>query len=653
MNEDQFERSADMRLVDLNRAAIGAPAPRLGWERSGSVLPDEAPPSEGVPTEVGGPLLSAGFDAQPRSGLIPGAVVTVSLALVNDGTAGVSGVWAVLPLPAGVHFAAGSLRIDATEREDALAEAFLSAGIALAPLGPGERRTLILRFAVENGLDDIILLPHLRADGAVGISGPRGIRLARGARRSLEAVPQPERPFYELDDEESALEAADAPPEPVAVRPAVVQPAEHFEPILPPPPEPPEPSALPVLAAQIAAEPETEPEPTAQPAPESATKPKPKRKPKTKPKLEAKPEPESEPEPEPKLEAKPEPEPEPAPASAPEPEPEPEMKARPEPTPKPDRQAVAKPAPKRKRVTEAKPQPQSEPEPEPAPAAELTPAPKPKPKPEPKSKPKPKSKSKSKPKPEIARAADAIPEPVALPEPPAEPAPEPAPEPRGPWLAAGGSFVLEVTLDRTRLTSLRALFTGKPLGMIAHYLVLNALATRRPLDGTGDNAAVAAFLDQQERLLSRALITTRLGKSVVPESVAAELPPFPPELPDRDGQVESTIAPGGAITLVRAFRPSEVEFITRALTNESAHPFLRAAQFFVGLAPRDAALDDPAARESVAAALVAYATQAAASISRIFLRAKLSRSVALFRDSDPELDAAGSAALAALDAALG
>jgi hypothetical protein len=325
------------------------------------------------------------------------------------------------------------------------------------------------------------------------------------------------------------------------------------------------------------------------------------------------------------------------------------MKARPEPTPKPDRQAVAKPAPKRKRVTEAKPQPQSEPEPEPAPAAELTPAPKPKPKPEPKSKPKPKSKSKSKPKPEIARAADAIPEPVALPEPPAEP----APEPRGPWLAAGGSFVLEVTLDRTRLTSLRALFTGKPLGMIAHYLVLNALATRRPLDGTGDNAAVAAFLDQQERLLSRALITTRLGKSVVPESVAAELPPFPPELPDRDGQVESTIAPGGAITLVRAFRPSEVEFITRALTNESAHPFLRAAQFFVGLAPRDAALDDPAARESVAAALVAYATQAAASISRIFLRAKLSRSVALFRDSDPELDAAGSAALAALDAALG
>jgi hypothetical protein len=209
--------------------------------------------------------------------------------------------------------------------------------------------------------------------------------------------------------------------------------------------------------------------------------------------------------------------------------------------------------------------------------------------------------------------------------------------------------VLEVTLERGRIAALRALFAGKPLGMLAHYLVLNALATRRPLDAAGDAAALGAFLDHQERLLSRALITTRLGKAIAPETVAAPLPPFPPDLPAREGPFDLMPASAGALTLVRAFRPSEVAFIARTLANESAHPFLRAAQCFVGLAPGDAALADAAARARAAAALGAYATQAAASISRIFLRAKLSRSVALFRESDPELDAAGSAALACID----
>jgi len=484
MNDDRFERSADMRLMELQRARIGAPAPRLDWERLGGALPHGAP-LEDVSGERGA-LLSATLDAQPRSGLIPGAQVTASIAIVNDGTDPIAGIRAVLPLPAGLRFASGSLRIDATDRDDDVADDLLGAGIALAPLGPGERRTVVLRFAVESGLDDVMLLPHVRADGGTGITGPRGLRLTRGARRALEPFAAPERPFYELDDEEIALEAEpDEPIVPLQPVSAVVQPIEHFEPVLPPPPEPPAPAAI----------------------------------------------------------------------AVPEPEPEPE------PDPEPD-----------------------------APSA-----------------------------------------------------------PTGPQAAGNGSFVLEVTLDRARIASLRALFTGKPLGMLAHYLVLNALATRRPLSGEGDSAALTDFLEHQERLLSRALISTRLGKNIAPESVAAPLPAFPPDLPDRDDPFAMDPAPAGSVTLVRAFRPSEVAFIARTLGNESAHPFLRAAQFFVGLAPGDAAVDDEHARARAAAVFLAYATQAAASISRIFLRAKLSRSIALFRESDPELDAAGVAALACID----
>ena len=520
MSEERFERSADMRLVELQRARIGAPAPRLGWERHGGALPHGPAIEDDGPAERG-PLLSATLEAQPRAGLIPGAQVTASIAIINDGTEPIAGIRAVLPLPRGVHFAPGSLRIDSAERDDDLAEDLLAGGIPLAPLAPGERRTVVLRFAVENGIDDVVLLPHLRADGKTGISGPRGLRLTRGAARALEAAATPERPFYELSDEEAAAEAAPGEAtEPVAA--AVVQPREHFEPIFPPPPEP------------------------AQAVETQATTALPER------------------------ELRPQAEPERAPAR------------------------------------EAEAEPTAAHGPDPGPKAETEPVPE------------------------------------------AEPEPEPE-SPASPQGSGNGSFVLEVTLDRARVTSLRGLFTGRPLGMLAHYLVLNALATRRPRAGEGDATALAAFLEAQERLLSRALITTRLGKSITPETVAAPLPPFPPTLPDWDGAFAMEPAVAGSVTLVRAFRPSEVAFIARTLANESAHPFLRAAQFFVGLAPGDAALEDSAARARVAAVLLAYATQAAASISRIFLRAKLSRSVALFRESDSELDAAGSAALALID----
>ncbi|MFN2462003.1 MAG: hypothetical protein ABR591_15200, partial [Candidatus Velthaea sp.] len=118
-----------------------------------------------------------------------------------------------------------------------------------------------------------------------------------------------------------------------------------------------------------------------------------------------------------------------------------------------------------------------------------------------------------------------LPAPPLEPVPDHEPLPEPEPQAREPQpeirepdpvtsgisVRGAGGPVLTVTLDHKRLTSLRSLFGSRSLGMIAHYLVLNALATTDTLPGDGDAAELRRFVSAQEQLLSRALIATRLG----------------------------------------------------------------------------------------------------------------------------------------------
>ncbi len=121
-----------------------------------------------------------------------------------------------------------------------------------------------------------------------------------------------------------------------------------------------------------------------------------------------------------------------------------------------------------------------------------------------------------------------------------------------------GVPILTVRIDRKRLATLNRLFSGRSLGMIAHYLVLNALAVTDALPGDGVDGSLASFVAQQERLLSRALIATRLGKSPSPDSLSAPLPAFPPQVATHTGRRDVDIAAGGDLLLIRALAPGDV-----------------------------------------------------------------------------------------------
>jgi hypothetical protein len=213
---------------------------------------------------------------------------------------------------------------------------------------------------------------------------------------------------------------------------------------------------------------------------------------------------------------------------------------------------------------------------------------------------------------------------------------------------ARGGPVLTVTVEGKRLAKLNALFAGPSLGMVAHYLLLNALAARDTLPGDGDPGGIGAFVASQEQLLSRALITTRLGKTPAGDDLTVALPPFPPAVPSHDGGCAVESAADGAIVLVRAFAPTDVAFLRRTISNEKAAPFLRAAQLAVGLCANEVAITDEIGRRRAAAALATYAALATAEISRIFLRSKLKSAPVFFKETDAALDDAARSVLAAI-----
>jgi hypothetical protein len=184
--------------------------------------------------------------------------------------------------------------------------------------------------------------------------------------------------------------------------------------------------------------------------------------------------------------------------------------------------------------------------------------------------------------------------------------------------------------------------------MIGHYLLLNALAAKDALPGDGPDESIATFVANQEQLLSRALVATRLGKTPLPESVGAELPTFPPALPPHTGATQLAEPGPGQAMLVRALSMSELDYLQRAISNAKSAPFLRTAQLFVGLCANDAVTTAATDRRETQIALTAYAALATAEFGRIFLRARLSRAPSLFRATEPSFDEAARTVLATL-----
>ncbi len=273
MNYDpDFELSADMRLLELQRSALGlAPHDRSSWEtrysgedisgietsqRSAAREP-EAPPSNAI--------LSVEARAKPPGGVIPGAVVTLSLSIANDGAATARGVVAGAPLPGGATYRTGSFLYDGRSAPDDFAEHFFGAGLAIDELHAGSRATFVWKIGVRLGTAPLLLVPQVRATegavlGAKPLTIPRKItgttvfttELSRADESLFEPkplipveIPVEELPFYELDEEEelvhTAAETALSTAAPKEVAPQPPPPSEDVA-VVEPPAKPAEPA---------------------------------------------------------------------------------------------------------------------------------------------------------------------------------------------------------------------------------------------------------------------------------------------------------------------------------------------------------------------------------------------------------------------------
>lgn len=287
------------------------------------------------------------------------------------------------------------------------------------------------------------------------------------------------------------------------------------------------------------------------------------------------------------------------------------------------------------------------------PKAEPVAAPAPPPPPPPKAVPPPPVKAAPPPPPPPPPPPEVAPPPVEVaPPPPAAPPPVAAPEPPVPAVAAVAMVTaptLATTLTRGKITTLNQFFAAtRSFGMVAHYLLLSALACSRTLPLEESAEPIAGFFSAQDALLTRALVAKRIGKSVALGDVAAPLPAFPPPFPASAPLPRE--APAASVILMRSFAPSELDFIGRAVANTSSPPFTRAGQLSVGLCARKVVGTTGESSDECERALAEYAAGAASEINRLFVRARLDKRTDLFGPSTPQLDGRARAVLTLLSA---
>jgi uncharacterized repeat protein (TIGR01451 family) len=274
MREPDFELSADMRLLELQRGALGLPPrERLSWEsRTGA---EGSLPIPEEPEPVGqSAVLSVEVAANPSDGVIPGAVITFSLSVANVGSATATEIVAGASLPGGSTYRPGTFVWNGRSTYDDVAESFFENGLPIGALSAGERATFQWKVGVRLGNKPLIVAPAVRSSGA-GIVGASPVAVSRKAQAGSNAfaddlqraedtivepralipvhIPVTDLPIYELDEEEQiAYEAADAAlssaaPKIVEPEPAPA-PTEELQPA-PTPPEEPQP-AVTVQAAE-------------------------------------------------------------------------------------------------------------------------------------------------------------------------------------------------------------------------------------------------------------------------------------------------------------------------------------------------------------------------------------------------------------------
>jgi|GEM_PF-839277 len=221
--EPDFEASADMRLVQLQRSALGiAPAQRSAWEShvqadGSSVDPERLP-------ELHSAVVSVDMAATPEAEVIPGAVVTIALSVANEGAAAAQNVRVCVPPPGGAAYRAGSFVRDGRAMLDDAAEELFGAGTLIRAIAPKSRVTFVWKIGVRLGNKPLVIAPVVTAEetavvGAQPLLVSRRPEAQTGFAAHLEqydrlAVEQPvepapsELPIYELDAEEIIEHAA-------------------------------------------------------------------------------------------------------------------------------------------------------------------------------------------------------------------------------------------------------------------------------------------------------------------------------------------------------------------------------------------------------------------------------------------------------------
>ena len=135
MNVDpDFELSADMRLLELQRASLGLPPPnKTSWQsrqssESGIVPHEEQPPM------ARSAVVSAQLAASPSAGVIPGAVVTATLTLANEGAVAAKSVLVAVPVPGGSGYRPGTFVMDGRPASEEDADFFFHDGVVVGDI---------------------------------------------------------------------------------------------------------------------------------------------------------------------------------------------------------------------------------------------------------------------------------------------------------------------------------------------------------------------------------------------------------------------------------------------------------------------------------------------------------------------------------------
>src|SRR5947209_12913097 len=198
-----------MRLVELQRAALGVAPQKRHWE-SRIQAEGSAVEAERV-EESASAVLDADLVASPSEGVIAGAVVTLTLSVANDGVLPARNLLVAVPVPGEASFRSGSMVFDGRAADDHFAEMFLVEGTRIAQLLPKHRATFVWKIGVRTGNAPLTISPTIRAEGAAVVGGSALLvtrkdvsQTAFAAQLERETPPEPveEQPFYELDQEE-------------------------------------------------------------------------------------------------------------------------------------------------------------------------------------------------------------------------------------------------------------------------------------------------------------------------------------------------------------------------------------------------------------------------------------------------------------------